>query len=384
MIPIGTGGSGAPARTVFLVDDLPENLARFELALVREGYRLRKFADGADAVAAIDDGELPDLIVMDVMMPRMDGLTVCRRLKSGSATAPIPIVLVTGLDQLEDKIRGLEAGADDFLTKPFHPLELRARVRSLMRIKILHDELDQKRRILQDEKLLLETLVHERTEELESITLGLVASLEKAHQLRDKETGLHIRRVCLYSEILGTTLGLDPLYVTRIRRYATLHDVGKVGIPDAILKKEGRLTPTEYEEMKKHSQYGYDLLALAQADETARQIALHHHERFDGTGYPYGLKGAAIPLEARVVALADVYDALTTRRCYKDAFSPAEAEGEIRRSRGSHFDPDVVDAMFKSLGSFNAVREQYGDEPVPVVFPTTEGYLPAPVATLVK
>lgn len=348
-------------KVVFLVDDEDRNLLLFEKSLAPQQYVLHKFHDGQEVLDAVSAGLRPDLVVLDVMMPRVDGFTLCERLKSNPTTRMVPIILVTGLEELRDKVRGLEAGADDFLTKPFHPTELRARVRSLIRIKTLHDELDYKNRLLQDEKMHLEALVQERTEDLETLTIGIVGALEMANALRDTDTGLHIKRVCAYSHVLAVRIGKDALFAGKIRRYASLHDVGKVGIPDSILKKEGRLSPDEYEQMKLHTVYGYELLGLAQAEEMARNIALCHHERFDGNGYPRGLAGSEIPIEARVVALADVYDALTTRRCYKQAFSAGEAEAIIREERGRHFDPDVVDAMFGAIQDFNAIRERYRD-----------------------
>lgn len=348
-------------KVVFLVDDEDGNLLLFEKALASLDYTLCKFHDGQEVLDALSRGLLPDLVVLDVMMPRVDGLVLCERMKADPATRMIPIILVTGLEELRDKVRGLEAGADDFLTKPFHPTELRARVRSLMRIKTLHDELDRKNRLLQDEKSHLEALVQERTEELESLTIGIVAALEMANTLRDTDTGLHIKRVCAYSHVLSLQIERDPVFAGKIRRYASLHDVGKVGIPDAILKKDGRLSVAEYEKMKLHTLYGFELLGLARADEMARNIALYHHEHYDGSGYPRGLAGNEIPIEARVVALADVYDALTTRRCYKEAFSAEEAEAVILAERGRHFDPLVVDSMFSVLDDFNSIRERYRD-----------------------
>lgn len=348
-------------KVVFLVDDEDRNLLLFEKSLAAQKYTLHKFHDGQEVLDAVAGGLLPDLVVLDVMMPRVDGFTLCERLKGNPATRMIPIILVTGLEDLRDKVRGLESGADDFLTKPFHPAELRARVRSLVRIKTLHDELDYKNRLLLDEKVHLEALVQERTEDLETLTIGIVGALEMANALRDTDTGLHIKRVCAYSHVLALRIGGDALFAGKIRRYASLHDVGKVGIPDSILKKEGQLSPDEYEQMKLHTVYGYELLGRAQAEEMARNIALAHHEHFDGGGYPRGLAGSEIPTEARVVALADVYDALTTRRCYKEAFSAEEAEATIRRERGRHFDPDIVDAMFEAIDEFNAIRERYRD-----------------------
>lgn len=349
------------ARVVFLVDDEEHNLLLFERALGSQNLVLHKFHDGQEVVDAVASGVVPDLVVTDVMMPRLDGFSLCTILKATPATRLTPIILVTGLEDVRDKVRGLEAGADDFLTKPFHPTELRARVRSLVRIKALHDELETKNRLLQGEKGILEELVRERTEEMELLTIGIVAALEKANELKDSDTGLHILRVCSYSHLLATELGLETTHAAKVRRYASLHDVGKVGIPDSILKKQGRLTPEEYEQMKRHTVYGFELLGLARADDIARNIALSHHEKFDGSGYPHGLAGEAIPIEARIVALADVYDALTTRRCYKEAFAPEVADDIIRQESGRHFDPRVVDAMLSAVDAFHRVRSRYAE-----------------------
>lgn len=348
-------------RVIFLVDDEENNLLLFEKSLGTKDFILRRFMDGQEVVEALERGEVPDLVVTDVMMPRMDGFTLTSTLKNDARTRLVPVILVTGLEDIRDKIRGLEAGADDFITKPFHPTELRARVRSLMRIKTLNDELEEKNRLLRNERDLLEERVRERTSELETLTIGIVAALEKANQLKDSDTGLHIIRVCSYSYALANQLKLPAELANKIRRYASLHDVGKVGIPDNILKKEGKLTDEEYEQMKLHTVYGWDLLGLVRADEIARNIALSHHERYDGIGYPNRLKGNSIPIEARVVALADVFDALTTRRCYKDAFPPETAEKIILEERGRHFDPDVVDAMFGALEAFHSIRTKYKD-----------------------
>ncbi len=348
-------------RVVFLVDDEDRNLVLFQKALSTQGYALHTFTNGADVLVHIERGVLPDLVVTDVMMPGMDGLTLCAALKAHPRTRTVPIVLVTGLEDVRDKVRGLEAGADDFLTKPFHPMELKARVRSLLRIKTLTDELEARNLLLIDEKGLLEERVNERTADLEDLTIGIVAALEKANALKDGDTGHHIRRVCAYAHVVAARVGMDREQAAKVRRYASLHDVGKVGIPDSILKKQGRLTVEEYDVMKQHTLYGYELLGLARADEMARNIALWHHERFDGRGYPHGLKGPDIPLAARIVALADVYDALTSRRCYKEAYSTAEAERIIRDESGGHFDPEIVAAMFGAIDTIHTVRARYAD-----------------------
>ncbi|MFT7621791.1 MAG: putative two-component system response regulator [Myxococcota bacterium] len=354
---------------VYLVDDEENNLLLFKRSLKPFDYQLETFRDGREVLDALAAGGLPDLILSDVMMPRVNGYEVCELVKKDPRTAMVPIVLVTGLHEIKDKIRGLEAGADDFLHKPFHPLELRARVKSLLRIKSLHDQLDAKNRLLGNEKVLLEELVRERTHELEDLTVGLTAALEKANRLNDEDTGNHIKRVCLYSEMLAQGLGLDPSMCQSIGRYASLHDVGKVGIPDGILKKPGKLTPEEWTEMQRHTVYGYELLRVAGADVIAQNIALCHHEKYDGTGYPYGLKDIQIPIEARIVTCADVYDALLSKRVYKPAFSQEKAESIIRSGSGRHFDPDVVAVLFDNREQCESIRQAYvdTDEEQPIV-----------------
>jgi len=346
---------------IFLVDDEDTNLVLFERALSGEQYELWKFHDGQEVLEVLHKGQLPDLVVLDVMMPHMDGFSLCSIIKNNPATAFIPVVLVTGLEDFKDKVRGLEAGADDFITKPFHPAELRARVKSLLRLKHLHDELAYKNSLLEDRKLHLEKLVEERTEELESLTIGIVSALEMVNALRDTDTGLHIKRVCSYSHAIAIQMGLPPEFALKIKRYASMHDVGKVGIPDAILKKKGKLTDAESQEMRKHTVYGYDLLVLARADKIAQNIALYHHERYDGKGYPKGLRDDDIPLEARVVALADVFDALTTRRCYKEPIPFEDAKKIIAGERGLHFDPKVADSFFGATDDIMAIFERYKD-----------------------
>lgn len=347
---------------IYLVDDEENNLRLFQRSLRPFDYDLRCFSDGQDVLDALAAQDaIPDLILSDVMMPRVTGYEVCRTVKEDPRTAMVPIVLVTGLNEIKDKVRGLEAGADDFLHKPFHPLELRARVKSLLRIKSLHDTLESQNRLLADEKVLLEQAVRERTHELEELTIGLTAALERANRLNDEDTGAHIKRVCMYSELLARGLGLDESTCVKIGRFASLHDVGKVGIPDQILKKPGRLTEEEWVEMRRHTIYGYELLRLAGTDVIAQNIALCHHEKWDGTGYPYGLRAETIPIEARIVTLADVYDALLSKRCYKDAFPLAMAEEIIRKDTGRHFDPSVVAVLFERADDVQQIRDTYRD-----------------------
>lgn len=348
---------------IYICDDEENNLVLFRRALAAHDCEVMSFRNGQELFDGIESFGPPDLVLTDVMMPRVNGYQVCETLKAQSHTRTIPIILVTGLNDLKDKVRGLEAGADDFLCKPFHPLELRARVKSLLRIKRLYDEVEHKNLLLSDDKALLEALVRARTAELEELNLSLVTALEKANAMNDTDTGNHIRRVCAYSEVLARGVGLTDEECQRIGRYASLHDVGKVGIPDRILKKPGKLTPEEYEEMKRHAAIGYEILRAANADPIAQNIAWCHHEKYDGTGYPQQLAGEDIPIEARIVTLADVFDALTTRRCYKEAFSEEESLAIIRRDAGAHFDPHLVEVMFVNLEHFQDILVRFADPP---------------------
>ena len=347
--------------TLFIVDDEPNNLMLFRRSVAEFNYAIHSFEDGRAALDGLEAGLNPDLIISDVMMPRLNGYELCTQVKAHPEWRKIPMVLVTGLNEVKDKVRALEAGADDFIHKPFHPLELRARVRSLLRIKFQSDKLEEQNALLADTNLLLEQRVRERTTELEDLTLGLTAALERANRMNDEDTGNHIKRVCKVSELLAQQMGLDSGTCLKIGRFASLHDVGKVGIPDSILKKPGRLTPEEWVEMKRHTIYGYELLRLAGTDQIAQNIALCHHEKFDGSGYPYGLKGESIPLEARIVALADVFDALTSKRVYKDAFSIEQSEEYIRENTGLHFDPIIVQVLFDNREAVIAIKEAYRD-----------------------
>ena len=347
---------------VFIADDDKNNFLLVKLTLEPLGVECRYFPNGLTLVDAVEGGEEPDLIILDILMPQMDGLEATKRLRASKKTRHIPIILLTGLNQIEDKVKGLEAGADDFISKPFHPLELRARVRSMLRIKQMHDELQMKNRLLEDERVHLAQLVDERTRELEELTLGIVAAFERANSYNDLDTGKHIRRVIEYSATLATAMKLPSEFVMKIRRYAGLHDVGKVVVPDRILKKNSALTPEEFEEMKRHTLYGYELLKLVNADPVAQNIALCHHERWDGKGYPKGLKGEEIPLEARIVALADVYDALTTQRVYKAAIDLETSANLIVLDRGKRFDPKVVDTFIQVRSDFESIWLRYSEE----------------------
>ena len=313
-----------PGGRVLVVDDLEANRSLMAAALSRDGYDVLFATDGRDALDVVAR-EQPDLVLMDVMMPGLDGFAACRALKRDPRTRLIPVVLVTALQESEHRIRGIDAGADDFLSKPFNPHELRARVRSLIRIKRYTDDLDT----------------------AESVIVSLALTIEA----RDACTEGHCHRLAAYASKLGRHVGLSDEDIAALARGGFLHDIGKVGIPDGILLKPGRLTRAEYDVMKQHALIGDRLCGELRSLRRVRPIVRHHHERLDGSGYPDGLRGDQIPLLAQVTAVVDVFDALTTERPYKQAVSFPQAYDELlaEASRGWHR-RDLVDA-FIELGA---------------------------------
>jgi len=369
---------------VYIVDDQRAPRVAASCTLKVSKCDVETFGSAADLLESIQSGEVPDLILADIRMPGIDGFGLCRELRTNPRTNHLPIILMSGVPIPEVRVEGFEAGANDFIQKPFFPEELQARVRVLLDSKHAHDRLTRRNQSL-------EVLVDQRTKELEianrhlhdrftalqqanqnlenlqgeieRVNIGLVTALEKANLLNDEDTGLHILRVCLYSEQLAEGIGMDPEFCRRIRLYASLHDVGKVGIPDAVLKKPGKFTPEEFEQMKTHTEIGYEILRTAGIDVVAQNVARHHHERWDGKGYPMGLSAEDIPIEARIVALADVWDALTQKRCYKEAFPEEKALEILRSERGKHFDPMLVDCLERLLPEFRAIQEENSESP---------------------
>lgn len=327
--------------TIACVDDDPANLTLLRDVLEGAGYRVRTFGSAQQAVSWLDTHDV-DLVLSDLRMPDGSGFELLEWFRGRHRFDAVPFVLVTSVRGMDRRLDSLHAGADDYLNKPLVPLEVMARVESLLRMRSLALKVEEQNVALRRKNDDLELKVRERTDELDRLTRGLVAALEHANLLNDHETGNHIQRVCSYSGLLADALGMNAEFVGAIERYAGLHDVGKVAIPDHILKKADRLTRAEWEVMKTHSYKGYELLKAAGIHPMACEIAHHHHEWWDGNGYPDKLAGDAIPMEARIVAVADCFDALTTRRPYKEPFGLAEAESLIRKEAGRHFDPAVV------------------------------------------
>ncbi|MBL8451721.1 MAG: response regulator [Zoogloea sp.] len=374
---------------VLIVDDQPDNLLILEDVL-SEQYEVHPATSGLDALSYLAGGGIADLILLDVMMPELDGFEVCRRLKSSESTRTIPVMFLTGLDRPEDEELGFSLGAEDFIHKPISPAVVMARVRT-------HLALSRATRALERRNADLELLVAERTAEISEQSRRLVSSKQEViaaqaatitafcalAEARDNETGNHIRRTQHYVRILAEALcdhprfkaELDEDVIQLLFKSAPLHDVGKVATPDAILLKKGKLTPEEWVIMKQHCAYGRNAILQAEkalgdaADASflryAAEIAYGHHERWDGTGYPQGVAGDAIPLSARLMAVADVYDALISRRVYKPPFSHETALAMILEERGSHFDPDIVDALTRVAGQFASIARNFRDEPDP-------------------
>jgi putative two-component system response regulator len=307
------------------------------------------------------------------MMPEMDGYEVCRRLKTDPFTRDIPVIFLTAKSQEGDETKGFGLGAVDYITKPIVPPILMARVQT-------HLALQAARKSLKAQNEILEEKVEIRTRQLAALQDSIIIAMASMAETRDNETGQHIRRTQLYVQELATYLGKDPRfapalpdkYIALLFKSAPLHDIGKVGVPDRILLKPGPLTPDEFEEMKRHTIYGRNTIIAAERSmaepqsflEVAREIAYSHHEKWDGSGYPQGIGGEAIPLCARLMALADVYDALISKRVYKKAISHEETVGIIVKGRGQHFDPDVVDAFMEVRGAFNDVAERFREDSI--------------------
>lgn len=316
------------------------------------GYELVIVSNENEAEESI--GATPsDIMVVAHTPPHIDAIRLIRATRTTRGIEELPImVIVPGETLSEEDIRYYQAGADDVLPISTPEAALRARIRVLLRLSAY-------RRRLSNEKRRLELKVAERTRELFEITLATVAALEKATELTDQETGHHMLRVAEYSALLANEIGLSAEMVERIRLYAPLHDVGKVGVPHEILKKQGVLTREEFEQMKLHTVYGYELLSAARADRIACNIALSHHERIDGSGYPHSLKGNIIPIEARIVAVADVFDALTMKRCYKEAIDPELASRMITTELQSQFDPHILQVFSARFSDIRKIWESY-------------------------
>ena len=348
---------------ILVVDDEERNLRLMEALLTPLGHEVILALNGEEALEKVREIP-PDLILLDVMMPKMDGFELSRRLKGDEETSIIPIVMVTALEEVEDRIEALEAGADDFLSKPVDKTELKARVQSLLKVKAYNDHIRNYQKELEAEVAKRTNQLRQAYKKIRASSLETIYRLSKAAEYKEKYTGSHILRMSHYSAAVARKMGLKEVNVEAILYASPMHDVGKIGTPDRILLKPGKLNKDEWKIMKQHTINGGQILAGSDAGfiKLADVIALTHHEKWDGSGYPKGLKGLKIPLVGRIVAIADVFDALTSERPYKEPFSLEKSYSIIKERRGNHFDPDVVDAFFVIEDEILSIREKYKDD----------------------
>jgi len=361
----------AKKDTILIVDDTPENIALIT-SLLKGLYRTKVATNGKKALQVVLSNDPPDLILLDIMMPEMDGYETCRRLKSNPQTADIPVIFLTAKAQVEDEQTGFEVGAADYITKPISPPIVLSRVKTHLQLKKMYD-------FLRDKNEFLEQEVARRTKEIDSIQDAAMIAIGSLAETRDNETGNHIRRTQHYMRLLAETLKNHPNFrhfltdenIALLAKSAPLHDIGKVGIPDKILLKPGKHSPEESAIMKTHTTLGRDAIMAAEKMlqtpssflQFAREIAYTHHEKYDGTGHPRGLAGESIPISGRLMALADVYDALISKRVYKEALSHEKAVATIKEGAGTHFDTKVVEAFLQVADRFKEIAQKYMDGP---------------------
>ena len=335
---------------VLVVDDTPFNIDVLR-GVLSSAYTLKVATNGEKALALARSHPQPELVLLDVMMPGMDGYEVCRRLKSDDYTRNIPVVFVTSMSEVEDERRGFESGGVDYITKPVSPPLVQARVATHLRLYAHERHLTQ--------------LVQARTQELETTRLEIIRRLGRAAEFKDDETGQHVIRMSHYTRLLAEATGMPADEVEVLFNAAPMHDIGKIGIPEAILLKPGALTAEEWKVMKRHPAIGAGIIGRHAHPllNTARIVSLTHHEKWDGSGYPRGLAGEQIPLVGRIVAVADVFDALTSERPYKEAWSVEEAMAFLMQHAGTHFDPRLVELFAVCLPEVLKVRTQHADQP---------------------
>lgn len=369
---------GTSSAKIMVVDDEPINIKVVRKFLQAAGFQ--NLHDCSDPLKAFDliVKNQPDVLILDIMMPGISGLQILARLRESDSTRRLPVIVLTASDDRDTRVKALNYGASDFLAKPVDPLELTPRVRNVIELKRFYDHLQNYNRDL-------EAAVRLKTAELEMSRREVLMCLARAAEFRDDDTGQHVLRVGRYASIIARGLDLTDDYVDMIEQAAQLHDVGKIGIPDSILQKPGKLTPEERQQIERHSGYGKKILqSLSRHDDgngfahsriggkilesshspllqMAYRIALTHHERWDGTGYPIGLAGEDIPLEGRITAVADVFDALSSERPYKKPFPIDECFRILTEGRGSHFDPQVIDAFFSHRAEVLQVQMDFLD-----------------------
>ncbi|MBF0383659.1 MAG: response regulator [Magnetococcales bacterium] len=339
---------------IFVVDDTPSNIDVL-METLSSRYDISVALDGETALEDIPETN-PDLILLDVMMPGLDGYTVCKRLKEDPNTAEIPVIFITAKQEVTDETTGFAVGAVDYITKPFSPAVVQSRVNT-------HLQLVKAKKELAEQNQILDRKVRERTQELVETRLQIIQRLGRAAEYKDNETGLHVIRMSHYSRILALAAGFSTDKAEIILQAAPMHDIGKIGIPDRILLKPGSLDNEEWSVMRKHPGIGAGIIGVHEAEvlKVAKIVALTHHEKWDGSGYPRGLKGEAIPIEGRIIAIADVFDALTTARPYKDAWSVEKTVEVMKQDSGTHFDPNLTPLFFDRLDSILEIKEKWSE-----------------------
>lgn len=345
---------------IFVVDDDPNILRLIESFLRQQGYsRLELFSDPRDVLARYQHTP-PDLVLLDLCMPHMSGYDLMAAIHARNEPVPPPIIMLSGKNSADDVMQALQLGARDYITKPFRLQELATRVRNLLSVHLAH-------RLVHDQAAMLEQMVLERTQALKHSRLEVVRRLGRAAEYRDNETGLHTIRMSRYSALLARSLGWTEDEAELMLHASPMHDIGKIGIPDNILLKPGRLDERERAIMQRHTVIGAEILLDGDCDilNMARIIALSHHEKWDGSGYPNSLKGTEIPQAARIVAVADVFDALTSARPYKSVWPVENAATYMQEQAGYHFDPEVVDHFMNLLPEILRIRQEHSEPELP-------------------
>ena len=348
---------------ILVVDDQPQNIELLEAYLAPRGYEIVTAANGEEALGKLSGNQI-DLILLDVMMPGMDGFEVTRRVRQDDTHRLLPIILITALQEKEDRIKGIEAGCDDFLSKPIDKMELLARVSSLLKVKAYNDLVSNYQKELEAEVARRTEELKQAFEKIKASSLDTIYRLSMASEYKDADTGAHIKRVSRYSAAVARRMGLAEKTIETILYASPMHDLGKIGIPDQILLKPARLDSAEWKIMKQHTVIGAKILKGSDAEfiRLGEIIAHSHHEKWDGSGYPNCLKGIDIPIAGRITAIADAFDALTSKRPYKEPFSVEKSLAIIRKGKGSHFDPDVVDAFFAIQDEILIIKKEYDDD----------------------
>ncbi|MEZ9231466.1 HD domain-containing phosphohydrolase [Vibrio amylolyticus] len=333
---------------ILVVDDIPDNIHTLS-GILSDQFKIKAATSGKKAIQIANTTPKPHLILLDIMMPEMDGYQVCQELKSNPLTSDIPVIFVTAKAEVVDEQKGFELGAVDYITKPISPPIVKARVQTHI--------------ALHNQNLELAVKVKKRTEQLEQTRLEIIQRLGRAAEYKDNETGMHVIRMSHYSRIIAEQLDVNERWKELVFQASPMHDIGKIGIPDYVLGKPGKLDAEEWDIMQQHVKIGGDIIGDSESLllQMAREIALYHHEKWDGSGYPHGTKGEDIPLSARIVAIADVFDALTSERPYKKAWPIEKAISLLEEEAGKHFDPNLVPIFVSKLDDVLAIRDSLKD-----------------------